>query len=244
MGGRRAEDGQTHGMTDDLPALPEQPERTARSTVRTVMDAAVAAVPYVGGPAQVFLTDFLPAAYVKRRDEWLRMLGALVNDIADRLGDLDVEALAENEKFVSAVAESSRIALGTHLETKLVMLKRALQHVALEPERDDFMTSRLLRFVDELSPEHFIVLSYLSDVGATISSGAVAAPTIAFEGTKGGGAKGDLGLGDDVLRIALRDLDERQLLEVTHPENAGGEPYWSALLTPLGREVMLFVEEI
>jgi len=232
-------------MTDDPQALPDYPERTARSTVRTVLDAAVAAVPYVGGPAQVFLTNFLPTAYLKRRDEWLQMLGGLVNEIAERAGDLDVEALADNEKFVSAVAEASRIALGTHLESKLEILKRALQHVALEPERDDFMTSRLLRFVDDLSPEHFVVMSYLSDAEATIASGAVASPTIAFAGTEGGGAKGDLGLGHDVLRIALRDLDERQLLDdVKHPDNAGGEPYWSAVLTPLGRELMLFVEAI
>lgn len=214
------------------------PERDSHALARTGLEAAVAGIPWVGGPAQVLLTDLLPAALTRRRDEWLRELGHLVNDLASQRG-VKVEDLANDSRFVSAVVNASRIALGTHLEEKVELLKRVLLRVALDPGRDDFLTARLLVLIDDLSPEHFLVLGFARDPGGAIKSGQVTQPRIVFEGRDGASAVGDLGLGQEVLDEVLDDLERRRLARV---ERAG--QLWSAVLTPLGCDLVALVEDI
>lgn len=227
-------------MSDDSP-VPAVPERDARAAIRTVAEAGISAVPWVGGPAQLLLTDFLPSAFLKRRDAWFVLLGDVVNELVDRVDGLEAADLADNPKFVSSVAEASRIAAGTHLEAKFELLKRALQHVVLDPDRDDFLTSRFLRFIEDLSPEHFMVMNYIADPESAIATGQIEAPTIVSQGELGATTKGDLGLGTLVFQVVLRDLHDRELLKVDIESTEFSEPYWSAVTTPLGTELANFV---
>ena len=62
------------------------------------------------------------------------------------------EQLAADEEWISAVAQASRVAMGTHLEEKIRMLKKVLETLVLEPERNTVVVGRFLRYVEEFEP--------------------------------------------------------------------------------------------
>lgn len=150
-------------MELDGQILPVKPQRAFRDHARTVGNAAIAGIPVVGGSALALIDGILRPSYQKRLDAWLEQLGDVARELEVTPGFLDEVAVKENELFVSAVATATQIALGTHLEAKLGMLKRALVRVATDDATDDFLVMRYLAFVEELAPEHVSLLSYATD---------------------------------------------------------------------------------
>src|SRR4051794_13293622 len=139
----------------------QYPQPKLPDKVQQVAKAAVAAIPLVGGSAAELLDLVITPAVQKHQAIWLNELADVVDTLRDR--GVDVAALADDEGFATAVLHASRIALGTHLEGKIRRLKSCLVTMALAPERDDFIAMRFIGFVDELSDEHFVVITYARD---------------------------------------------------------------------------------
>jgi hypothetical protein len=192
-------------------SLPDKPEPTVRDRARTAGNAAVAAIPFVGGPAGILLDAVIRPGYEKRLDAWLEQLGAVVQDLESRTSNLDISALGDNELFVTAVIDASRIALTTSLEAKILMLKAALVNIAEGQMTDDFLALRYLHFVEELAPEHFRMLSYGAHPGAWHPQGMVsdAATPRALIDT------GQLNIDPEIVDVLLADLAARGLIDTT-----------------------------
>lgn len=144
-------------------ALEPRPEREARDEVRWLLNSAIAAIPYAGGSVNEILNRLLRPSIEKRHEAWLDELADAVSALIEQVGGLDESTLAANELFVSGVVQASRISLGTALDEKRNMLRNGLMQLAKGDLTDDFLTQRYLAFVEELMPEHFVVLEYATN---------------------------------------------------------------------------------
>ncbi len=215
------------------------PQRGLSDYVRTGMDAGIAAIPLVGGSLQVLANTVIVPSLVKRQEAWLVKLSELLAEFEERLTDFDLSQLVGDEVFVTAVADASRIAMGTHLETKLDLLKNCLAHLMSAPKRDEFLDLQMFRFVELLSPEHFLVLQYLSNPGAWFDGRGISRPLPPLERTAM--AESGLPVSGDSLAIVLRDLSSQGLMLPDVSAKSLSYHPWKRWSTDLGDMLLKFV---
>jgi hypothetical protein len=216
--------------------LSEKPVPALRDHARAVGDAAVSAVPVVGGAAAVLIDHVLRPSYEKRLDRWLGELDGIVRDLEARMADGDATSLVDDDTFVDAVTRATQIALGTSIEGKLTMLRTALLSVALEPPASDFVAMRFLDLVDELGLEHFALLRYSRDPSALGAPPTIAStPRAAID-------RAGLPFRPNLTDLLLRDLASRGLIDpCALSETALGAGAQAAFITDLGEELLDFV---
>lgn len=190
--------------------LSEYPMAQARDHLRTVAEAAVSLAP-MSGPL-VKLLELLVPSLDKRRGAWAKEVTILLNNLQEN--QLTPEKLATDEEWISAVFEASQVAISTHVETKLQMLRRLLENMAIKQPRgeQEVIVRRFLRFIEELDEEHFIVLKYASDPSGWFTAKGIEKPST-ISGSQSIIIKSaKLNISDDVLSIILNDLTTRQLI--------------------------------
>ena len=180
----------------------------------------------------------------KRREVWFEKVSELLAELHEKDTGFDPAQLAGDEVFVTAVADASRIAMGTHLEGKLDLLKNCLAHLVLAEERDDFMVLRMFHFVEILSPEHFLVLQYMSNPRAWFDGRGLHRPTMRAS-PESLMQHAELPVQGTSLSMVIRDLSDQGLIVAdrldliqTHTE------MWRSLSTNLGGSLLGFVREI
>jgi len=125
--------------------------------------AALSVIPWIGGSAVELFSILIAPPLEKRLDEFL-------NDISDRLkrleeqGKTNFKNLSENKEFISAVLQAMRTAISTHDEEKLNALRNAVINTALDDTLDDAKRQIFLRYIDELTPWHILILKGMADL--------------------------------------------------------------------------------
>lgn len=227
-----------------MPDLLDPPPNSnhAAEAALTVAKVGLNLVPIVGGSAAELVESVVGPMLVRRRERWFE-------EVADAIRILQRQHVpVDSEEFVTAVAHASRIALGTHLDEKLTMLKAAIIHSALPDRPTDVMTMRFLRFVDELDPEHFAVLAYLRHPGGHWDRHGMQRMAL---GHKGGALArspqgvltefAGLPVNREDIEVILADLVERKLLDPNRLESPFVAEEWSAVTTPRGDQLLDFV---
>lgn len=191
-------------------------------------------VPVVGGAAVELVNSVFGPPLERRRQVWFE-------ELADAIQTLQAHDVpVDSDEFISAVATASRIALGTHLDEKLQMLKAAVTHAALPDRPADLLTMRFLRFVEELDPEHFVMLAYLRDPAGHFERHDIPKPNITMGGPSAIFAEARLNVPH--VDIVLGDLGARGLADTGSWNTlmtANGA--WAARTTQLGTELIDFV---
>lgn len=229
-------------MPDELELYPEA---TFRDYARTGVDAGIAAIPVIGGSLQTLADVVIAPSLTKRRDAWLRKLHELMAELQEKVDYFDPSSLVNDEVFVTAVADASRIAMGTHLEQKLELLKNCLAHLAVDDERNDFLDLQLFRFVDDLTPEHFVMLKYLSSPGAWYDAKGLERPNLANGSRRHLMTSAGLPVTGASLEIVLRDLGDSGLANTGSLDTMiTADGVWQSVTTELGRELLDFVSRI
>lgn len=214
------------------------PPRSAGSDVAYAAAAAgVSAVPIVGGPALELIQAVFGPPLSRRQQAWFE-------ELADAVRTLQVHDIpVDSDEFVTAVAQASRIALGTHLGEKVEMLKAAVMHAALPNRPADIVTMRFLRYIEELDPEHFVLLTYLRDPAGHFERNDIPKPDILSGGT--GSVFAEARLTIPHLEIVLGDLGERRLADSgswnTMMTSNGA---WAPRTTSLGNQLLDFVTTV
>lgn len=151
------------------------PSTTTGDVVDAVARAALTAVPVFGGPAAELIDLVLNPALHRRREDWLRRLGVVVDEL--RAHQIDIGTLSTNEAFVSAVFSASQAAVKTHEEEKLRALQNAVTRTGLALGPDEHTQLMFMRFIDELTGLHLQMLVYGRDPSAWLSSHNIDRPT-------------------------------------------------------------------
>src|ERR1700688_1236316 len=113
----------------------ERPPQEGKGAIALkIAEAAISAIPIVGGPLSVL--SELAEPYSRRRQRWLEQLAEVVSELKDHVEDLS-KPLEENDRFLTAVVHASQIAMGAHQEDKLRALRNAVRNSALKSAPDD-----------------------------------------------------------------------------------------------------------
>lgn len=206
---------------------------------RTAVRAAAAAIPGIGGPVAVVLEDVWMPLWQRNVQDYVEQLGADLEEMAGELYS-DVDELREKLSD-ERVAEVFHRAAQTARVTSSVATRRRCRAAVISAIRQPENASvnlRFVRLIEELTPAHFTLLSFLQDPAANaeyqsevsnIMSGGATAPTARA-----------LRYSEDFLRILSTDLDRLGLGELPSGMMTG-QGLLAKRTTSLGDRLLEFV---
>jgi hypothetical protein len=136
-------------------------ESTKREVGTAAAKGALSAIPFVGGAIAEFLGLALSTPLAKRREAWLQDLATRLAELEGQIRDFSLDALADNEEFVSATLQATQAALRTHQKEKLEALRNAVLNTALNREPEEDFQTIFLSLIDRYSPAHLRLLKSL-----------------------------------------------------------------------------------
>jgi hypothetical protein len=173
-------------------------ERSAGDVARDIGRAAVSLVPVAGGPLQVLLEAVFGSPLEKRKQEWLRQLAGVVDELQHRIVGLTPERLAEDEAFVTVALQATQAAVRNHQQEKIHALRNAVLNTAIDHTLADDEKLMFVRLIDQLTPWHLRVVTVLNDARAWMARNGIKNPGWTAGGT------------DTVLELCLPDLRGQQ----------------------------------
>jgi hypothetical protein len=171
----------TTGRDAAVPGLPERKTGARRRTEEGI-EAVAAAVPFAGGVLSVKYAQAFRRADERRYAVWQQQVTEALEVLMKRVDGLSEDALMESDEFVDALATANRIAERSSAEEK----RRALQNVLVNigegraPDRDK--RSIFLRYVDELTPSHMVLLDFMGDPVAYLDRAGLSWPNVYMGG--------------------------------------------------------------
>lgn len=139
--------------------LTKPPGKSTGDYVHAAVKAGMSMVPIAGDPlVEAFQLVFGPPLE-RRRDEWIKSIAADLEELGKTVEGLTPQKLADDPAFVSTLIVATQVALKSHQTEKIEALRNALKNAALGRFPDFDVRAILLRFVDQLTPQHLAVLS-------------------------------------------------------------------------------------
>jgi hypothetical protein len=125
---------------------------TSREIVERIGEAALGSVPLVGAALAVSFVTALGWRLEQRREKWFTQLAEGLEELRQRVEDLDLETLADNDLFVDAVVTATRTVEHTHQEDKISALRNAVLN-SVAPDAPDADTQAIfLNLIDRFTP--------------------------------------------------------------------------------------------
>ena len=137
------------------------PQPTGADMVQGIVRAGLAAIPIIGGPLPELLALVVTPSVERRREEWYKDLADTLERVIAKVDGLKIEDLAQNEAFVSATIQASRIAIGNHQQEKRSLLRNALVNIAAGNGPDEDLQHIYLQLIDDFTPSHIKILHFL-----------------------------------------------------------------------------------
>lgn len=221
------------------------PSTGKKDVGREITDALIASIPVVGSPLQIVLSSIIEPSLERRREHWFNTLVAAIDEIQRLLKDLELSDLSKNDAFVNGVIDATRIAFGTHLDEKIDLLKACLVNLGLGKSNGDFLDRQMFRWIDILSPEHFLILAYLESPHDWFRSHQITEPQISMGSPIHLLNQANLEIPEQVLQIALNDLSINKLARTDSMNvTMTGDGVWQSMLTPIGNQLVDFVRVV
>ena len=139
----------------------QPPSKTGRDAAHAVAKAGLSAVPIVGAAAAELFAAIVQPPIERRRDEWMRTVGEMLSELQTK--GIDLEGLKDNEQFIDTVLQATQVALRNHQETKRAALRGAIANSAIGSTPDAMRRQMFLRYIDEFSEEHLMILELFAD---------------------------------------------------------------------------------
>ncbi|HUY95111.1 MAG TPA: hypothetical protein VMU71_07420 [Terracidiphilus sp.] len=137
------------------------PEKGDGDRLRENAQAAIAAIPLVGGATNLVLDRVFPSAFRERLKAWQRELAEIIEDLRRRVGDLEAESRTSEKGFVTAVYQATAISLATHRKEKHEYLHNALLNIGIGNSPSEDLRQIFLKAIDDLTPLHITILKFL-----------------------------------------------------------------------------------
>lgn len=129
--------------------------------IRSVVVAATAGIPLLGGPIAVLLDKYLPDYVQRKRDAFLDQVGKELSEIEERLTP---ENLSSDE-FLSVFIKATQQAMSEHSQEKVDCLRAIILNSSLEPTASFDERSLFLRLVHDLTEDQIKVLKAIYIAG-------------------------------------------------------------------------------
>ena len=202
--------GPAHRVAAVSGQLESFPVKRTGDRIQDLALIVVSAVPGIGGPLELFLERVIGPSHGRRLEAFIRTTADAVRELQSR--GVDVEELPNNDAWITTVIRASRVAAGTHLEEKLRLLRAAIVNAALPDAPADFLTMRFLGFIEDLSPEHFLLLEYGRDPVSWYERKGIARETVHGPRTYAL-ERAELGLDSGWQGLVIKDLADETLVQ-------------------------------
>ncbi|MCJ2092786.1 hypothetical protein MKK67_09770 [Methylobacterium sp. J-072] len=211
------------------------------AAIGTLGAAVDLAGPLAGSLVQALIRKYVQAPLEVRREAWFNTIGSGLREMQDRFEGFDPGRLAENEEFVSAVAETTRVAMATHRAEKLEALRNIVLNAAVGVEVDDVSRGTFMALVERFSAIHLRVLRALENP--------MSDPAIAARGEANLGSMMDHVLHHafkeflpyHVQTVVITDLTDAHLIREFKQAAITRDPATSNCLDPLGEAFLRFI---
>ena len=237
----------TRTVVPSLPVVEKPPHKsTAREITERVVEGAAGMVPLAGSPVAVAFAVAMGWTYNRRMTAWFDQLAEAIAELQERTEGLSFEELAQDEGFVDAVVAATRAAQATHAEEKLDALRNGVLN-SLGPDAPSLdEQARFFRLVEQFTPAHLRLLTFLDDPGAIFDAAGIARPDLLS------GGRADLieaGLPEFAGRRDWYDLLDRDLTAASLTNHGGlhamqtGASLWVSATSGLGKRFLAFISE-
>jgi hypothetical protein len=217
------------------------PEMESEDIPGAIARAGLAAIPILGGSINEMLSLILAPSVERRRSEWLKDLADVVEELEKRLKGFDPKSLSENEAFVSATIQATRIAATTHKREKREMLRNALLQIAIGKGPNEKLQQIFLNAIDAFTCSHVKVLDFLWRQHTILAeSSRDSREPVSNYGHAIKIAISDLAKEANLVQPILNDLSLRGFSEVSGPRDAYPR---NPAITNLGIEFLHFIEK-
>ncbi len=218
---------------------------SAREITEAAIEGSAGLIPVVGSPLAVAFALTMGWAYNKRMTAWLEGLAEAVTELQEQSAEWTFEALAQDEVFVDAVAAASRAAQATHSAEKLAALRNGVLNslAADAPSLDE--QARFFRLIEEFTPAHLRLLSFLDEPGRFFDEAGVARPTLMM----GGRSSLLQELPEFRDRRDWYDLLSNDMAAAMLTNHGGlhvtqsGASLWEPATSPLGKRFLAFIRQ-
>ena len=214
----------------------------AIESARGMVKAAIGLM-FPGGSLFGVILDLLYRRPIEARTEkWMTSVADAIQQLQESAAKLTPEKLSENEEFITLLHKATDVALKTHEEEKLKLLRNAIVNsatTALELDKK----ALFIRLIDELSINQILVLNLFDDPLAWLKKHGIqpTSYTSALPTEVIGHAFPDLYNHPDLKELILIGLENRGLLSAMTNVHTG-EALWARHTTQIGREFLKFVE--
>ena len=223
-----------------------RPRRNVDDAAQALVRGAVGAIPLVGAGVGELFNWMVTPSLEKRRDDWIESLERRIRNLETR--GVDLQALREDEVFLTTVMEASRAALITHEDEKLEALRNAVVNAAMPGAPDATMQSLFLNAVRDLAPWHLRILKWFQDPRGWCVRHGIDLPT--RDSSMSLGVFLEMSMPElkdrsEFYRLILTEFFRREFM-TTQSVDIGMSPTPSELyakrLTALGNEFIRFIE--
>jgi hypothetical protein len=148
-------------VSSDKGILP--PKREKADTIDSVIETAISAIPYLGGPATRLFNLVITPPLERRLNEWRNTVAERILQLKEKVEGFKVEDLGKNPMFITTVMQATQIALRTHQKKKLEALQNAVVNTARGIALQEDLQLLFLNLVDSFTTLHLRILKFLDD---------------------------------------------------------------------------------
>jgi hypothetical protein len=191
------------------PSKHTPPKASAADHSHAAGRALLSAIPIGGGAAVEFFNVLITPPIEKRRQQWMTEIASAIDQLQKENAEL-LPRLQKDTAFHSLLLQASWAAVRNHHAEKLLALKNAVVNSARDAGPSDDLQLLFVRYVDELTPTHLVVLRFLMDhENAVANLEGLPALLSAFAATTG------QQLSQEFFKLTLEDLDARVLIRLS-----------------------------
>jgi hypothetical protein len=143
------------------PRSDRYPQPNELDATRSALEKVAEQVPVLGPATTHVIAQFLIPGVERRREAWFKELADDLDELKDTVTGFSIENLVDNERFVSATIQATRIALASHQQEKRQMLRNGLLRVAMGSGPGDDLEQAFLRAIEDFTPTHVKILYVL-----------------------------------------------------------------------------------
>lgn len=135
------------------------PERSRLDEAHTIASAGMAAIPFIGGSVVEIFKAVLATPLEQRTHEWGKKVAIAIEEL--RTADANIlPRLKSSEEFQSLLLQATWAAIRNHHREKLTALHNAVINAACGTDVSSDLQLLFVRYVDELSPVHLVVMDF------------------------------------------------------------------------------------
>lgn len=215
-------------MNDKL----KPPGKSASDHMHLIARAGIASVPLVGGAGLEIFNAVVMPPLENRRQVWVEEVARSIRELEEQHKVLP-DTLAQNERFISVVANATNIAIRAHENVKLDALRNAITNVALDTSPHSAREHLFLRLIDDLSGPQILCLfgKEVWVVDEEVPAGAFFGGLSRYKGAEW------------LATELLDDLIRRGLVKIDRFENNNKQHVTHYKLTEVGEQFRQFISD-